>query len=113
MWFFYGDNLACCATVARRLWVQFPPTCYPCVCTDLLLEAPKTCTPGSLQTDNLKPSVGVSMSADGCLSQCGPAMNRRLVLSVTPPPQDSWDGRQHPCDPESGISGDGNRMDVV
>lgn len=85
----------------------------PCVCVDPLLEAPGTCTPNSL-TDNSKLSVGVSVSADGCLSQRGPAMNRRLVPSVTPPsPQDSWDGRQHPCDPECRISGDGHRMDVV
>lgn len=47
----------------------------PCVCVDLLLEAPRILQHSSL-TDNSKLSVGVSVSADGCLSGRGPAMNR-------------------------------------
>ena len=54
--------------------------------------------------------IGVSKivlrSECGCLSLCGPVMDRRTVQGVPRlSPNDSWDRLQPPCDPTDGLSG--------
>lgn len=54
--------------------------------------------------------VGVSVSATGCLSLCGSAINQQLIQGVTPPSHcDSWDQLQRPLQPLIG----GRRQHVV
>ena len=58
-----------------------------------------------------KLSLAMSVSVDGCVSLCGPVMDRRPVQAVPRlSPNDSCDRLQPPRDPTVGLSGYRRKM---